>query len=43
MYKRRQQAICKKEWKRTGNPEINNKNIQPGFKNGISHRKMYYV
>ena len=34
------EAICKK-CKRTGESDTNNKNIQPGYRNGIWHRKIY--
>ena len=36
---RRHQAICKKS-KRVGNFNTNNRNIQPGYRNGIEHRML---
>ena len=35
-------AVCKK-LKRIGVPNINNKNIQPGYRNGIWYRKIYHA
>ena len=32
--------VSTKKWKRTGNPNTNNKNIQPGYRNGIWHWKL---
>ena len=34
--------ICQK-WKRTGNLDTNNKNIQPEYRNGIEHWNMCYA
>ena len=28
------------KWKRTGDPDKNNKNIKPGYRNGIGHGKI---
>ena len=36
------QAVCKK-WKRIGDFDTNNKNIQPGYKNGVWYRKMCHA
>ena len=42
MIDRRYQAV-RKNWKRIGDSDTINKNIRPGYRNGIWHRKMCHA
>ena len=41
--KKKKKKTEKKTKTKTGDPETNNKNIQPGYRNGIWHRKTCHV